>query len=228
MVSRKKVVVFTGAGISAESGLSTYRGSEGIWSNWNQLEVASFGGWKKDRGKVLEYWNQRKRVVENAKPNKAHEALVALELKFDVTVITQNIDDLHEKAGSTHIIHLHGLVTRARSSLDEHLSYDWYGKDIVIGDRCSRGSQLRPDVVWIHERIPRFNEAAKFIRNTDVLVVIGTSLQVVPASLLVGQCMPGTPTFFIDPSISNRSENRLAERATIGVPIVVGRLLRQY
>ncbi|BES72060.1 hypothetical protein RE428_30780 [Marinobacter nanhaiticus D15-8W] len=103
MVSRKKVVVFTGAGISAESGLSTYRGSEGIWSNWNQLEVASFGGWKKDRGKVLEYWNQRKRVVENAKPNKAHEALVALELKFDVTVITQNIDDLHEKAGSTHI-----------------------------------------------------------------------------------------------------------------------------
>lgn len=227
-MGRKRVVVITGAGISVESGLSPYRGAGGLWDQRNQLEVASFRGWRKDRKKVLDYWNKRKRIIEDAMPNAAHEALAILEAHFEVTIITQNIDDLHEKAGSSDVIHLHGLITRARSSLDEHLCYDWSGKDIRLGDRCARGSQLRPDVVWIFERVPRFNEAAKIVKSADVLVVIGTSLQVVPASLLLERCVPGTPTFVVDPAIRNVSGYKLAERATVGVPWVVEKILRQY
>ncbi|WP_020405205.1 Sir2 family NAD-dependent protein deacetylase [Hahella ganghwensis] len=180
-----KIAIFTGAGISAESGLRTFRDSEnGLWNEHPIHLVASLHGWRKDRQMILDFYNLRRREMAAAEPNAAHLALAALEETFDVTVITQNVDDLHERAGSTQVIHLHGELTKARSCLDHRLVYDIGNNDILMGERCERGSQLRPHIVWFGESILGFREAKIAVREADIILVVGTSLEVYPAASL--------------------------------------------
>lgn len=198
--SRKKITVLTGAGISAESGLSTFRDSGGLWEGHNVMDVASPEGWRRDKELVLEFYNQRRRQLENAKPNYAHTALVELEKKYDVTVITQNVDDLHERAGSSHVIHLHGELNKARSSADPALIYDLKGKDIKSGDKCEKGSQLRPHVVWFGEAVPKMDEAIVHCMKCDIFLIVGTSLVVYPAASLIEFVPETSVKYQIDPS----------------------------
>ena len=196
-MSKKKLVVLTGAGISAESGLKTFRDSDGLWEGYNIEDVATPGAWKKDRALVLEFYNYRRKNVLDAQPNAAHYGLAELEKDFDVSIITQNIDDLHERAGSTQIIHLHGEIFKMRSENDETLIYDIKG-DIKPGDTAEDGAQLRPHIVWFEEPVPMIENAIPVVRNADIFVVIGTSLVVYPAAGLVNYALPGTPRFIVD------------------------------
>lgn len=201
MSNKKKMVVLTGAGISAESGIPTFRGSNGLWEGHDVTQVASPQGWARDRALVLEFYNQRRRQMVQCQPNAGHEALVELEQYFDVQIITQNIDDLHERAGSSKIMHLHGEILYARSTLDPTLLYLLDGgKDINIGDKCARGSQLRPHIVWFGEDVPLFPEAVKLSREADIFLVVGTSLVVYPANTLVTYASNSTPVYIIDPN----------------------------
>ncbi|MEO8209372.1 MAG: NAD-dependent deacylase [bacterium] len=197
---KKKIVVLTGAGISAESGLSTFRDSGGLWEGHNVMDVASPEGWRRNKELVLDFYNQRRRQVLNAKPNDAHLALAELEKKFDVTIITQNVDDLHERAGSSNIIHLHGELNKARSTTDENLIYELDGKDINPGDECENGSQLRPHIVWFGEMVPMMDEAIRHSLNADIFIVIGTSLVVYPAASLLEFVKDDSPKYLIDPN----------------------------
>ena len=181
----KKIVVLTGAGISAESGLSTFRDSGGLWDGHDISEVASIDGWYKNPEKVLEFYNTRRKQLVNVKPNKAHLFLAKLENNHDVTIITQNVDDLHERAGSSNIIHLHGELTKARSEINPKILVDIQYKDIAIGDMAEDGYKLRPAIVWFGEMVPLIETAANIIKNADYLIVIGTSLEVYPAANLV-------------------------------------------
>lgn len=180
----KKLVIFTGAGISAESGIQTFRDSDGLWENHDVRDVASPEGWRKDRELVLEFYNQRRRKMSEAEPNQAHFLVAELEQYFDVQIITQNIDDLHERAGSTKILHLHGEMKKACSCRDKNLVYNWE-KDINIGDKAEDGAQLRPFIVWFGEDVPLMNKAVKLTKEADIFLVIGTSLQVYPAAGLL-------------------------------------------
>lgn len=227
---RKKIAVLTGAGISAESGLSTFRDSGGLWEGQNVMDVASPEGWSKNKKLVLDFYNERRRQLKNAKPNDAHLSLVKLEDKFDVTIITQNVDDLHERAGSSKIIHLHGELNKARSTSDENLIYNLNGKDINIGDECENGSQLRPHIVWFGEMVPMMEEAVAHSLEADIFIVIGTSLVVYPAASLLEFVKSDIPKYLIDP---NRPENYLQydnltfiqEKATVGTKELVRKLL---
>lgn len=203
----KHIVVLTGAGISAESGLATFRDSGGLWQNHSVYEVASLTAWRKDRAKVLAFYNERRQQVRAAKPNAAHYALVELAKHFRVSIITQNVDDLHERAGSENVLHLHGEILKARSSVNSKLIYDLDGKDIQIGDRCERGSQLRPHIVWFGETVTEFNRAKQLVADADRLWIIGTSLSVYPAASLIGFVKRDSPIVIVSPDLEMMPPN---------------------
>jgi len=195
----KKIVVLTGAGMSAESGLKTFRDSGGLWEEYDVTVVASIDGWRQDPELVLKFYNERRKQLENAQPNAAHKALAKLEEKYEVQIITQNVDNLHERAGSKHVLHLHGLLTQARSSIDVNLVYDIGYKEIHIGDLCEKGSQLRPNIVWFGEAVPLITTAAEICSDADIFVVIGTSLVVYPAAGLIDEVPRDATVIVIDP-----------------------------
>ncbi len=199
-MNRKKLVVLTGAGISAESGLKTFRDTDGLWEGYNVYEVATPSGFAKNPKLVLDFYNSRRQDVAAAQPNRAHTALAELEKDFDVTIITQNIDDLHERAGSSNVIHLHGEIFKMRSVTNPKLIYDIRG-DINIGDFAEDGGQLRPHIVWFEEQVPMIEDAIEVMTIADIFVVIGTSLLVYPAAGLVNYAPPYIPKFIIDKNI---------------------------
>ncbi|MBI5372249.1 MAG: NAD-dependent deacylase [Sphingobacteriales bacterium] len=217
---KKKLIVLTGAGISAESGLKTFRDSDGLWEGYNIEDVATPRAWRKDPGRVLEFYNYRRKNVLQAKPNAAHYGLVELEKDFDVTIITQNIDDLHERAGSSQILHLHGEIFKMRSERDPELVYEIKG-DIRPGDSAEDGCQLRPHIVWFEEPVPMMERAIPIVQSADIFVVAGTSLVVYPAAGLVNYVKNGVPVFILDkkiPYISNSARLTAIEKpATEGI-----------
>ncbi len=225
---KQKIVVLTGAGISAESGIKTFRDSNGLWEEHRVEDVASPEGWARDKNLVLDFYNQRRRQLLQCQPNRAHLALAELEEKYEVTIVTQNVDDLHERGGSTNIIHLHGELLKMRSSLDEDLVYDCTG-DILLGDKCERGSQLRPYIVWFGEAVPKIEDAAQLVRHADILIVIGTSLVVYPAAGLINYSKYEIPKWLIDPHDMQlpRIPNLkfINKKATVGVDYLVKLLL---
>ncbi|MFP5436683.1 MAG: SIR2 family NAD-dependent protein deacylase [Bacteroidia bacterium] len=196
---RKKIVVLSGAGVSAESGVATFRDANGLWEGHDVMEVATPEGFKKNPALVLEFYNQRRRQLFEVEPNEAHNIIAALEQDFDVTVVTQNVDDLHERAGSTHIIHLHGELLKARCTVNEAAILDWK-EDIAAGQlHPETGKQLRPHIVWFGEAVPAIIEAAEAVDQADIIIVIGTSMQVYPAAGLVDYAKPDAKIYYIDP-----------------------------
>lgn len=198
--SMKKLVVLTGAGMSAESGLKTFREMGGLWEEYDVMEVASPQAWEKDRELVLRFYNERRKQLAEAEPNKGHRGLVGLEELFDVHIVTQNVDDLHERAGSSRVLHLHGELTKVRSTTDPNLVYTLDGWELKQGDLCEQGSQLRPHIVWFGEAVPAIEEAAKIVSGADILAIIGTSMNVYPAAGLIHYVPAGTPVYLIDPN----------------------------
>ncbi len=194
------MVVLTGAGISAESGIKTFRDSDGLWEGYDVMEVATPRGWRKDPKLVLDFYNMRRRDALKAEPNAGHLGLAELEQDFDVHIITQNIDDLHERAGSTSVLHLHGEIFKMRSDKNEQLVYP-IREDILIGHKAEDGAQLRPHIVWFEEAVPMIEAAVPLVRSADVFVVVGTSLVVYPAAGLVDLARPGIPKFIVDKKI---------------------------
>lgn len=224
----KRIVVFTGAGMSAESGISTFRDADGLWEGHDIMEVASPVGWEKNKEKVLEFYNQRRRQLLEVAPNAGHYALAKLEEKYKVDIVTQNIDDLHERAGSNSVIHLHGELLKVRSTFDEDLVMDWR-KDLNSGDFCEHNHQLRPHVVWFGEAVPMFPVAIEISKKADIFIVIGTSMQVYPAAALVDFIKEDTPVYFIDPKpalSAGRDLTIIKEKAVVGVPKLVDQLLK--
>jgi NAD-dependent deacetylase len=205
---KKRIVVLTGAGISAESGLKTFRDSGGLWEGYEVSEVATPRAWRKDPALVLDFYNMRRRDVAKAEPNAAHLGLAALEKDFDVHIITQNIDDLHERAGSTRVLHLHGEIFKMRSESDESLVYD-IREDIIVGQQAPDGAQLRPHIVWFEEPVPLIGDAVPLVRAADIFVVVGTSLVVYPAAGLVDFAPQGSHKFVIDKKIPYTSISNL-------------------
>ena len=209
MKNKKHIVVLSGAGVSAESGLKTFRDSDGLWNGYDVYEVASPQGWEKDPQLVLDFYNDRRRDVAAALPNDAHVGLAELEKDFEVTIITQNIDDLHERAGSTNVLHLHGEIFKMRSVSDENSFLD-IRDDITLGDMAADGSQLRPHIVWFGEAVPLIEKAAALLNDCDYFVVVGTSLQVYPAASLLYYAPPYLPKFIIDKKIpTTEKQNNL-------------------
>ena len=223
----KKIVVLTGAGISAESGINTFRGADGLWEGHDIMEVASPSGWKNNPALVLDFYNKRRAQLHTVLPNKAHHALKDLEAHYDVTIITQNVDDLHERAGSSQVIHLHGELLKVRSQFDQELVLDWKD-DLHLGDFCEYNHQLRPHIVWFGEEVPMMEKAMEITAQADILLIIGTSMQVYPAAGLVSYTPYDTPIYFIDPEPNIAPKGNLKiikERATVGVPYVVESLI---
>jgi NAD-dependent deacetylase len=194
------MVVLTGAGISAESGIKTFRDSDGLWEGYDVTEVATPRGWRKNPKLVLDFYNMRRRDALKAEPNAGHKGLAELERDFDVHIITQNIDDLHERAGSTSVMHLHGEIFKMRSDKNEALVYP-IREDILVGQRAEDGAQLRPHIVWFEEAVPMIEAAVPLVRSADIFVVVGTSLVVYPAAGLVDLARPGIPKFIVDKKI---------------------------
>jgi NAD-dependent deacetylase len=227
----KNLVVLTGSGISAESGLKTFRETGGLWENYDVMQVASYDGWLMDRELVLKFYNDRRTQLKNAEPNTAHSGLVELEEYYDVYIVTQNVDDLHERAGSRNVLHLHGELTKARSTGDESLVYDIGYNSITIGDNCENGHQLRPHIVWFGEPVPAIEEAAKIVSTADILAVIGTSLVVYPAAGLVDCAPSDIPILVIDPNEvrapSHKNVEFIQEKASIGVQILKEKLINK-
>lgn len=221
----KKIVVLTGAGISQESGLQTFRDADGLWEGHDVMEVASPEGWKNNPELVLDFYNQRRQQLQQVLPNKAHYLLARLEDKFDVRIITQNVDNLHEKAGSSKVIHLHGELLKMRSVRNENVIYDCEN-DIHLGDTCENGYQLRPHIVWFGEPVPMLDTAMEITREADFLIIVGTSMQVYPAAGLIQYIQPEIPVYFIDPkpNISASSYYNLTimqEKASVGMEKLV-------
>ncbi len=217
----KKLVVLTGAGMSAESGLKTFRDMGGLWENYAIEEVATPSAWAKNKELVLRFYNERRSQLAQVEPNGGHYGLVELEKYFDVQIITQNVDNLHERAGSKNILHLHGELTKARSTIENKLIYDIGYKEINIGDHCDLGSQLRPHIVWFGEDVPEITNAINLTTEADIFVVIGTSLEVYPAASLIDYVKPGVPIYIIDPnkmhSAAFREIKHIQEPAVAGV-----------
>ena len=224
----KKIVVLTGAGISAESGIPTFRGADGLWEGHDIMEVASPEGWQKNPQLVLDFYNQRRKAALAAEPNAGHRSLVELEKQYDVVVITQNVDHLHEKAESSRVIHLHGELFKSRSTLDENLVYDVVGWEVKWGDVCEKGGQLCPHIVWFGEMVPMMDIAIRETAQADILIVVGTSLQVYPAAGLLYEVGDGVPVYIIDPSTPDYAHRPniypIAEPATVGLPKLVKEL----
>lgn len=226
---RQKVVVLTGAGISADSGLKTFRDSGGLWEGYNVYDVATPEAWKRDPVLVQTFYNERRKSVLEAAPNEGHTALVTLESKYDVVIITQNIDDLHERAGSANIIHLHGIITRSQSDKNPALTYPINGWEINMGDKCELGSQLRPHVVWFGEPVPLIEKAAEICQQADIFIVVGTSLQVYPAAGLIDLVPKTARKFIVDinDSTGRRDVEKIIQSASVGLPVLVERLLAE-
>lgn len=223
----KNIVVLTGAGISAESGIKTFRDEDGLWEGHDITEVAAPAGWENDQELVLDFYNKRRRQLHTVKPNAAHKALVDLETKFNVEIITQNVDDLHERAGSQNVTHLHGELFKARSTADPELVMEWKG-DLNKGDLCEKKSQLRPHIVWFGEAVPKLESAAKIVEKADILLIIGTSLVVYPAAGLKDFAQPNTPIYLIDPKPSIAESEHIhiiPKEASKGVPELVENLI---
>lgn len=229
-MSRQHIVVISGAGISAESGLSTFPGAdEDLWDKYDVSQLTSVKAFNANPELVLRFHNERRRMVQSAHPNAAHSALADLEKYFDVTVITQNVDDLHERAGSKKVVHLHGEILKAQSSIDSSIIIDTQGKDIKVGDLCELGSQLRPNVVWFGEDEPMMETATKITATADVLLVIGTSLAVYPAASLVTGAPPSIPVVVVSLEIENELENAvlIREKSVVAIPRLVNHWLEQ-
>jgi NAD-dependent deacetylase len=225
---RKKIIVLSGAGISAESGIGTFRDSDGLWEKHRIEDVATPEGWQKDPELVLRFYNGRRRQLLDVRPNAGHLALADLEKEHDVYIVTQNVDDLHERAGSTRVLHLHGELRKVRSTRHEDLVYDW-DEDLNLGDCCERGAQLRPHIVWFGEAVPMLEPAALLAAQADVFMVVGTSLQVYPAAGLMGYAPRFTPIYYIDPRPQLNPElgrmprlTVIAEPASTGVSKAIG------
>lgn len=219
-MAKQKLVVLTGAGISAESGLKTFRDSDGLWEGYNIEDVATPRAWRRNPQLVLDFYNMRRRAVKEAHPNQAHIILAELEQYYDVQIVTQNIDDLHERAGSTSVLHLHGEIFKMRSEVDEDLVYDIY-EDIKLGDAAADGNQLRPHIVWFEEPVPKISEAIAVMQSADIFVLIGTSLVVYPAAGLVDYVEDRVVKYVVDrkiPPVSRYSNVvRIEKRATEGI-----------
>ncbi|MGI4022072.1 MAG: SIR2 family NAD-dependent protein deacylase [Janthinobacterium lividum] len=217
----KKLVVLTGAGISAESGLKTFRDSDGLWEGYNIEDVATPQAWQRNPEMVQQFYNERRKSVLEAQPNAAHFALAALEKDFDVTIITQNIDDLHERAGSTNVVHLHGVITKSQSSKNPNLTYPIKGWGIKMGELCELGSQLRAHVVWFGEAVPMIEKAAMICSDAAIFMLVGTSLAVYPAAGLIDYVPDEVLKYIIDPKIptisSVKNSIKVEEKATVGV-----------
>ena len=222
----KHIVILTGAGMSAESGLKTFRDANGLWEGHDVMEVASPEGFARNPELVLDFYNQRRRQLLQVKPNAAHTALAKLEQDYKITIITQNVDDLHERAGSTNVIHLHGELLKVRSINDEFNVNEWK-EDLFIGDLCTKGYQLRPNIVWFGEAVPLIPKAISICESADVLLIIGTSMQVYPAASLMHYVKPDTEIFYIDPNPAMESTAQItviSKTASIGVNEVIERL----
>ncbi len=216
------LTVLTGAGISAESGLKTFRDDGGLWEGHNVQEVATPEAWQRNPQLVLRFYNERRRQLKKVEPNLAHEQIADLEKKYKVTVITQNVDDLHERAGSTQVLHLHGELLKMRSSSHSHLIYPCHN-DIQLGDLCDQGSQLRPHIVWFGEAVPMIEVAASVIQTADAMLIVGTSLQVYPAAGLVSMAHPSIPIYYIDPKPARIVDShRMANLSVIPKPATIG------
>lgn len=224
-----KVVVLTGAGMSADSGLKTFRDSNGLWEGHDVTKVATPEGWREDPELVLKFYNERRKQAYEAEPNEGHKALARLETKFDVTIITQNVDSLHEKAGSSDVLHLHGELSKVRSEKDPSLVKDIGGEAIRLGDTAEDGVQLRPHVVWFGEMVPNMEQAAQIVPAADILIVIGTSLIVYPAAGLTDYARSDIPKYIIDPNkpelYSDTGWKHIEKRAAVGAPKLVDELL---
>ena len=225
----KKLVVLTGAGISAESGIKTFRESDGLWEGHNVMDVATPEGWRKNREMVLDFYNQRRKQLHTVQPNIGHQILAELEHYFEVHIITQNVDNLHEQAGSTNVLHLHGELFKVRSVKDKNYILDWK-TDLISGDLDPNGFQLRPHIVWFGEDVPALEEALVLTQQADYFAVIGTSLQVYPAAGLVEYTPPNIPIYYIDPNPGTMQNVRnkveiISLKASEGVPILKDRLL---
>ena len=228
--TKKKLVVLTGAGISAESGIQTFRGAGGLWEGHDVQEVASPQGFARNPKLVLDFYNARRKNLLSVHPNAGHKALVALEENFDVRIITQNVDDLHERAGSRSVLHLHGELLKAQSTRQPELVYEWK-KDLNIGDTCELGSQLRPFIVWFGEQVTKMDEAADIASSADIFIVVGTSLAVYPAAGLINYTAYATPKYIVDPQIPEvhhvANVHFIQSKATEGVPILAKQLIAQ-
>ena len=215
----KHIVILSGAGMSAESGLKTFRDSNGLWEGHDVMEVASPQGFEKDPALVLEFYNQRRRQLLEVEPNRAHQALVEMEKKYKVSVVTQNVDDLHERAGSSSVLHLHGELFKVRSTYDSSDIQEWK-KDLNLGDLCTKGHQLRPHIVWFGEEVPDIPKAISICQTADILIIIGTSMQVYPAASLMNYVDTRTEVYYIDPNpadIQNEQVVVIAEVASTGI-----------
>jgi NAD-dependent deacetylase len=227
-----KLYVLTGAGMSAESGIKTFRDSGGLWEEYDVMTVASIEGWHQNPQLILKFYNERRKQLETAQPNTGHLGLVELEKYFQVKIITQNVDNLHERAGSSHVLHLHGELTKARSTGNPALVYDIGYKDINWDDKCEQGHQLRPHIVWFGEAVPEIETAINMLQDADALAVIGTSLNVYPAASLVNYVSPQVPIYLIDPNevaaSSRRNTEFIREKASTGVMILKNKLLEKF
>jgi len=225
----KNLVILSGAGMSAESGLRTFREMGGLWEEYDVTEVASPVAWDNDPELVLRFYNERRKQLLEVSPNDGHNGLAELEAKFDVHIVTQNVDDLHERAGSSKVLHLHGELKKVRSTLDPSLIYDLDGWELKTGDLCEKGSQLRPHIVWFGEAVPAIEDAVPIIQNADILVIIGTSLNVYPAAGLVQYASSGIPVYLIDPNevdSSNQNIIFIKEGAGKGVKTLKNLLIK--
>ncbi|WP_161891045.1 SIR2 family NAD-dependent protein deacylase [Pontibacter russatus] len=229
---KQRLVALTGAGISAESGIATFRDRNGLWEGHDVMEVASPQGWRKNPDLVLDFYNQRRKNAQGVQPNAGHTALADLEKDFDVRIITQNVDDLHERAGSSNVLHLHGKLFESRSTLDPTLIYPMEGWELKKGDKCARGSQLRPNIVWFGEPVPLMEQAMEETTQADIFLVVGTSLVVYPAAGLVDFVPDGVPIFVVDPNLPEmrRRPNLYSyeEKASTGMQKVAQVLREKY
>lgn len=231
MNTRKKIVVLSGAGVSAESGIPTFRASDGLWENHRIEDVATPEAWQRNPTLVQDFYNQRRKQALTVQPNAGHLALVKLEEKYDVTVITQNVDNLHERAGSSNVVHLHGELFKSRSTVDESLIYDIEGWEIKAGDLCEKGFQLRPHIVWFGEAVPMMDIAVDITHEADIFIVVGTSLNVYPAAGLVYAVRKGVPIYVVDPNMPTMQKGPnitfIVEPATVGLTQLAEQLLAE-
>lgn len=227
-MKKKKIVVFSGAGMSAESGIKTFRDAGGLWEEYKIEEVATYSAWTKNQKLVLDFYNQRRKQIIESMPNAAHRLVAELQKKFDVQVITQNIDDLHERAGSKNVLHLHGEIMKSRSSVSSDLIYDLQSWEMKEGDLCEKGSQLRPHIVWFGEAVPEMDKATALAEAADIFITIGTSLNVYPAANLIHVVASAVPKFLIDPGNFNldyiKNLTVIKAKAVEGMEILVKKL----
>lgn len=227
----KRIVVLTGAGVSAESGIQTFRDGDGLWNKYRFEDLASPQAWDRDPKVVQEFYNWRRKIVWEAEPNPAHYALARLEEKYDVQIITQNVDDLHERGGSSNILHLHGEIRKSRSTIDPDLVYEMDHWELKMGDKCEKGSQLRPHIVWFGEMVPMIQPATEIASTAEIFIVVGTSMVVYPAASLIVYANPDIPKYYIDPKafdVSGISKlMTINKKAGEGVPELVDNLLAE-